>query len=138
MFGTAGRITLAALAMIVLPELAAAQSAPTSTIWDGVYTNAQAERGKTLMQTNCSTCHNVGEWTSSRFGTMWSGRPIQVLHQFLSEAMPLDAPGKLTPKEYSDIVAYMLKLNGVPSGQKELPAETAALSRIQVTGPATD
>lgn len=138
MIGTAGRFTLAALAMVLLPELAAAQTAPTSTIWDGVYTNAQAARGQALTQSNCSTCHNAGEWTSSHFGTMWSGKPLQALHQFLREAMPLNAPGKLSPSEYSDIVAYMLKLNGVPAGQKELPAETAALSRIQVTAPDAD
>lgn len=138
MIGKAGRVTLAALAMIALPELAAAQSAPQSTIWDGVYTNAQAERGQALMQANCSVCHNVGEWTSSRFGDSWSGRPVQALHEFLSQAMPLDAPGKLSASEYSDIVAYMLKLNGVPAGQKELPSETAALARIHITAPATD
>jgi hypothetical protein len=42
--------------------------------------------------------------------------------------MPLDRPGALSPAANADIVAYLLKANGLPSGAKELSAN--GLQRI--------
>src|SRR4051794_24952218 len=38
---------------------AAAQAA--RSVWDGVYTEAQAQRGKTLYVQRCGTCHGSGD-----------------------------------------------------------------------------
>lgn len=135
---TAGSMAVALLAMILLPGIASAQAAGAATIWDGVYTNSQALRGQRLVEANCSACHTATEWSSPSFMNVWSGRPVDDLHEFLSQAMPLDSPGKLKESEYADIVAYMLSLNHAPVGQKELPAESAALARIRVTPPTSD
>jgi hypothetical protein len=47
--------------------------------------------------------------------------------------MPADNPGLLSPREYSDIMAYMLRLNEVPTGETELPSSDADLRSITVT-----
>jgi hypothetical protein len=47
--------------------------------------------------------------------------------------MPYDSPGALSDQQYTDIVAYMLELNGVPAGTTELPADEAGLSQITIT-----
>lgn len=109
--------------------------APSSarTIWDGVYTEAQANRGQQAAQKNCGICHTPSEWSSSMFISGWSGRPIRELHSHIRATMPMDQPGRLTAQQYADIVAYMLKLNKVPAGKSELPASDAELAQIRVT-----
>ena len=131
---TAGSLAVALLVMILLPGAISAQSTDgATTIWDGVYTSAQAQRGQQLVDANCSACHTAAEWSNSNFLNTWAGRPVDDLNEFLSQAMPLDSPGKLKESEYADIVAYMLSLNHAPAGQNELPAEKTALARIHVT-----
>jgi hypothetical protein len=46
--------------------------------------------------------------------------------------MPKIDPGSLQPNEYAQVLAYMLKLNGLPAGQKELPADVAVLKSIRI------
>jgi mono/diheme cytochrome c family protein len=136
---TAGIFWLAALALVVAVQPAAAQTngsdaaVSSKTIWDGVYTDAQATRGQRTTQQNCGSCHSASEWSSSMFLTAWSGRPVRELHNHLRMTMPYDAPGKLTAEQYSDIVAYMLKLNNAPAGETELPSDDEGLRAISVT-----
>ena len=132
---TASVIGFAALLLVVSASAGNAQ-ASKKTIWDGVYTEAQATRGQRAAQQNCGSCHSPGtEWASSIFMTSWSGRTIKDLHAHLRMTMPFDSPGRLSPQQYADIVAYMLKLNKAPAGQTELPSDDAGLAGIQVTRP---
>lgn len=133
----AGIFWLSAVLLLVIAIPAQAQtngSAATAekTIWDGVYTDAQANRGQQAVQQNCGSCHSVSEWTHS-FIAGWSGRSIGDLQDHLRMTMPMDGPGRLSAEQYTDIVAYMLKLNNVPAGEKELPADEATLKKITVT-----
>lgn len=129
---TAGMFWLAALLVALLPRAASAQSA-TTTIWDGVYTEEQADRGKQSVQTNCGACHNSSDWATASFLKSWVGQPIGELHARIQNTMPYDSPGRLSSQEYADIVAYILKINSVPAGKNELPADQERLSKIQVT-----
>jgi mono/diheme cytochrome c family protein len=136
---TAGIFWVGALAFVFAAEPAAAQAnggdaaASEKTIWDSVYTDAQATRGQRTAQQNCMSCHAASEWSSSMFLTAWSGRPVRDLHNHLRMTMPYDAPGKLTAEQYSEIVAYMLKLNNAPTGDAELPSDDDGLKAISVT-----
>lgn len=103
------------------------------TIWDGVYTEAQATRGQKAAQQNCGACHSPTEWSTSMFIRSWAGRSVSELHTRIRSTMPMDSPGRLTPQQYADIVAYMLKLNKVPSGKTELPSDADGLNKIAVT-----
>ena len=129
----AGIFSLVAVLMVVAAEAGHAQAAG-KTIWDGVYTEAQATRGQRTAQQNCGSCHSPAtEWASPMFISSWAGRPILELKSHLQMTMPFDAPGKLTLAQYTDIVAYMLKLNNVPAGEAELPADEEGLGKITVT-----
>jgi mono/diheme cytochrome c family protein len=123
--------------MLVRPALAQMPQPANTTIWDGVYSAEQAQRGEQLSQAKCGACHSSAEWASNAFVVRWSGGAVAHLRDYLRDNMPLDAPGSLTPAEYTAIVAYMLKLNRAPSGARELPSEDVALRRITVTRPAT-
>ena len=108
---------------------AAAQTSARISIWDGVYTDTQAERGHTLYMQNCSRCHGAnlsGNFETpplvGRFMPYWSGSTLDALFDYVSTAMPLDHPGALGAGANTDILAYMLKSNDLPSGSKELSA----------------
>ncbi|HEX4635891.1 MAG TPA: cytochrome c [Rhizomicrobium sp.] len=102
------------------------------SIWDGVYTDAQAERGHTLYMQSCSRCHGAdlsGTFEIpplvGRFMPYWSGSTLDALFDYVSTAMPLDHPGALGPSANADIVAFILKSNEIPPGSKELSADRA-------------
>jgi cytochrome c len=132
----AGCVLFALLLLTTAPSetnAQAASDASAKSIWSGVYTEAQATRGEQVVQRNCASCHLSTEWSHSSFLDNRVNQPVRELHAFISAAMPLDAPGKLTSQEYSDIVAYMLKLSRVPAGSTELPNQGDSLRRIQIT-----
>jgi mono/diheme cytochrome c family protein len=112
------------------PQQVAAASA--TTIWDGVFTSAQADRGETLARSNCFTCHGQREWANPSMFQLWGGQPIAGLYENIRATMPYDSPGRLSRQEYADIVSYILELNGVPAGQAELPTTPEGLQGIQV------
>ena len=112
---------------------AADPPAVAATIWDGVFTSGQANRGQETAQAVCFACHSQSEWTNPMFIRVWSGRPIHQMWENLRMTMPYDSPGRLSAQEYSDIVAYMLELNGAPAGDTELPADADGLMQITVT-----
>jgi hypothetical protein len=40
--------------------------------------------------------------------------------------------GSLPPVVYADVLAYLLKLNELPSGSDPLPADSVALKKIRI------
>jgi len=117
-----------ALSVLVLALGISAAEARIS-IWDGVYTDAQAEHGRTLYMQNCGRCHGAdlsGTFEIppliGRFMPYWSGSTLDALFDYVSAAMPLDHPGALGAAANADIVAFLLKSNDIPSGAKELSA----------------
>ena len=52
------------------------------------------------------------------------------LFDFTVGNMPEDAPGSLSAQRYADVLAYVLKLNNLPPGERELPTELAPLQAI--------
>jgi S-disulfanyl-L-cysteine oxidoreductase SoxD len=111
--------------------MAATDAQARTSIWDGVYTDAQAERGHTLYMQSCARCHGAGLSGTfeipplvGRFMPYYAGSTLDVLFDYVSSAMPLDHPGMLSPAANADIVSYILKSNDIPSGSKELSAGT--------------
>jgi mono/diheme cytochrome c family protein len=126
-----------AIALVAL-SIATAQ---TKTVWDGVYSEAQATRGKTLYITNCAACHNEGlqggdlapALKGEDFLLRWNDKPMSELVDRIAMTMPQDAPGTLKPQENADIVAYMLQANKMAAGAADLPSDAAALKAITIT-----
>ena len=102
----------------------------------GVYTAAQAIRGEETYMTLCVACHPSGNFTTVAFKTAWNGRPLSEFFELVRDKMPKNDPGSLTPGEYAQAVAYLLRINEAPAGEQELPAETEALKKIRIEMPA--
>jgi hypothetical protein len=52
------------------------------------------------------------------------------------KTMPENDPGSLEMAQYIDVAAYVLSLNGFPTGAAELSADPEALDRIVIEGAA--
>ena len=111
--------------------LQATQADVQRTVWDGVYTEAQAERGGVRYTASCAACHAPdlrGDNTSPSlvglsFAFLWGERTLGELFGKIQELMPTDRPGSLPAQTYRDILAFLLRANSYPAGEQELTAE---------------
>jgi mono/diheme cytochrome c family protein len=120
----------------------AASAAPTAarSVWDGVFTEAQAARGQERYRTFCATCHaedllgaNGPAVVGQEFLDRWNGTTVLDMVQTIRQSMPLEAPDSLGVPAYVDIVSFLLKSNGGPAGAAELPTDDTALRQVLVT-----
>lgn len=96
------------------------------------YTAAQAARGQQLFATSCSSCHAIADHSGTSFRTKWSSGTAADLFNFISTAMPENAPASLPKADYAAIIAFMLSKSGYPAGASELPADAAALQAVKL------
>ena len=139
-----GKSLAAALCSILLLAgipVAGGQEASKGLIWKGVFTEMQARRGEAAYQGNCAACHgrtlqatnpDAPNLTGPSFGISWNGKPVADLFTLMRTSMPLGAGGSLTDPEYLDIVAYILKFNGYPAGDRELGSDVQMLKQIVI------
>jgi mono/diheme cytochrome c family protein len=106
--------------------------APTKTTNSGVYTAAQAERGKKVFEAKCTACHDTARFTGDIFLDAWDGKPLKDVWDIASGTMPEDNPGSLPQQEYGDILAYFLHLNAFPTGDTELQGNAGAMATIKI------
>lgn len=111
------------------------------TVWDGVYSDAQAGRGKKAYITHCAECHNEGlqggdlapALKGEDFLLRWNDKSMAELFERTQKTMPQNNPNGLMPQETADILAYVLQVNRMPGGAADLPADAAALQAIAMT-----
>ena len=128
--------TLLTLEGMTIPALA-----QTRTVWDGVYSEAQARRGQELYIEICGFCHRddlsgggseAGAPTlrGSFFTTQWRDRPLVDLFVRIGTTMPQNDPDSLLPQVVIDIISFLLRENGMPPGRTELPPVLDPLRRV--------
>lgn len=105
---------------------------PTRSTRAGVYTDAQAKRGRDVYAMMCQSCHTPASHSGPVFTGAWEGLTLWQLFAFVREQMPQNEPGSLTPEEYVLVVAYLLKMNRLPAGETELPADSVALQDVRI------
>ncbi len=98
---------------------------------EGVYSREQAVRGEDAYMGYCRSCHTPESHNSDTFVSTWNGKPLAELFDYILERMPKNEPGSLSRQEVVDVVAYLLRLNRMPQGTDELPADSAALKKIR-------
>ena len=81
---------------------------------------------------NCASCHTVASHIGPVFAAKWEGRPLWDLFRYVRESMPKSEPGGLSEREYLRVVAYLLKMNGMPAGAGELAADSVGLKQIRI------
>jgi mono/diheme cytochrome c family protein len=146
------RVTVAGLTMIGVAsgiaggqEAGSTRSSPSTeaaaglrSIWDGVYSEAQAKRGAALYSTHCVGCHletlegdgPATPLTGPGFSANWDGISMADMVERTQKSMPSDKPGTLSRQQISDVLAFVLRANKLPAGEAELPRQAELLSRI--------
>ena len=135
----------AAAAIVTLTAAAGAASgasqAPPRSAKDGVYTVAQATRGKALYEEQCASCHGamtsftpdlaplLGDYV---FQAAWKNRSLTQLFDRIRDTMPQNKPRTLSPDQTVDLIAYILSANQLPAGEIPLSTDLEALKQIRM------
>lgn len=135
LFGLATVLFAAILGMALLSAQTPAAGPGPGTVWDGAFTEAQATRAIGTFSANCAECHTLGgtgdgQLVGTAFWEGYSQKTVGDLLTFVRTNMPSGAEGSLAPSVYNDLVALILKSNGLPAGATELSAATTAHLKI--------
>ena len=129
-------VLLAACTSAVFATLLAQDLPP---IWHGVYTAAQADRGRMAFENHCSECHHAdlsgGEGPAligSTFMVKWEMQSVERLFHKIRDTMPETSSSEVSEADKLDIVAYILQQNGYPAGNVELTETNGALSSLRM------
>lgn len=139
------KVRVAAAAGVALAAIGALYSSgqaqeTTRSVWDGVYTEEQAQRGETLSRKECANCHGVGltggeaapPLSGDAFLSNWNGLTVGDLFDRIRKTMPQDNPGRLSREQDADVLAYVLSLNRFPAGKAELDHRSEVLKQIRI------
>jgi mono/diheme cytochrome c family protein len=132
---------------VALASLASAQApgkdaAPQDKIWAGVFTAAQADRGKAAYIGNCQSCHHVDlagngagipPLKGQAFISNWTGSANRLFGK-IRDTMPANFPESINEGVKADVIAYLLQQNGFPAGATELPPDDKVFEDIQIVG----
>ena len=111
-----------------------------ASVWDGVYTVEQADRGAPLYAERCSECHGEGlqgddvspPLVGSDFLWDWNGTSVGDLFERIVISMPEENPKSMTPQQKADVLAFVLQQNEIPAGDAELASSKKELSPIRI------
>jgi mono/diheme cytochrome c family protein len=111
------------------------------SVWDGVYTKEQAERGHIRYDAVCAECHGdelegdlveAPALAGTEFLWKFNGTTLDHVFRRVHRDMPLTKSGTLSKEVSADIVAYMLSQCNLPAGSRELPHEEPLLRQIRI------
>ena len=111
------------------------------TVWDGVYTEAQATRATGVFGATCAGCHTLTPegnrpLSGESFWQSNTQKSVAELLGYVSKNMPNGNGGSLAQETYNDLVALILKSNGFPAGATELtPTSIAGVQIVSKDGP---
>jgi cytochrome c len=132
------------------PDWSLVQAQSPRSIWDGVYTDAQARRGENLYRQHCTRCHGADltglpvtprfpgapertpELVGRLFDSNYNDLPLSDLVERIRISMPQEKPGSLNRQATVDVVAYMLLQGGFPLGRTELTDRLEGLREITI------
>ena len=134
LFGTLAVIWLAGVTQF------SARAEQSKSVWDGVFSKEQAERGAAAYKTACSECHG-GDLAGDGFAPAlsgpdfmgnWNDLSVGDLFERVRISMPPSAPGSVTPAQKADIIAHLMNANKFPVGTTELEPKTEVLKTIKI------
>ena len=142
------RVIVSAAGLVAsLAAVAAGQATdaarPAQSVVEGVYNAEQGKRGQGVFLDECSRCHAESlagtEFAPPLIGESflqgWNGRSVGDLFELIRDNMPADGPGRLSPTQVTDLVAFVLKSNGFPAAQQPLKSDVASMKGIRIENP---
>lgn len=123
---------LAVMVLLTAPALATTSAPPK------LYTSQQAMAGLAVFATSCASCHGADEQGTSappsagpKFlaKTKALGWSVSDMRQVVVSSMPLNRPNSLSPKQYADVLAFLLASDCYPAGSTPFPTHNTATLR---------
>src|SRR5437899_1081063 len=116
-------------------SLRAQTASAARTVWDGVYTEAQASRATATFNQSCSNCHSLApqgnrSLSGDKFWEGFTQKTVGDLLTYVKTNMPNGNGGSLSASTYNDLVALILKSNNFPTGTAELTPDS--ISTVQI------
>ena len=118
------RVLFGVLAVIWLAGVTqfSASAEQSKSVWDGVFTKEQADRGAAAYKASCSECHGndlAGDGfapalTGSEFMGNWNDLSVGDLFERIRISMPPSGPSGVTPAQKADIVVAHHEREQVP------------------------
>lgn len=114
--------------------------ATTKSVLDGVFTEAQAQRGAATYSASCSSCHGADlagdgfapPLSGAEFAANWNDLTVGDLFERMRISMPPEGPNTVPASAKADILAHVLNMNHYPAGQTELEPKTEVLKQIKI------
>lgn len=128
-------IPLVAAAVLVPMAIGGAQPEAAPRLLPAVQTDSQVARGREWYVSQCQSCHPSEDMSSADFKVRWSGQRAYDLFEIISTTMPEEEPGTLSRRTYVDIVAYLMRLNGMPVAPAPLADDDASLQAATLSFP---
>lgn len=100
---------------------------------DGVFSKAQADRGRSVFVGVCANCHTRSQFNDGTWRRKWEGRTVFDVLESIRSTMPNDNPSSLSDREYVEVIAYLLAQNGYPAGDEDGNEE--AFKRVRIEPP---
>jgi mono/diheme cytochrome c family protein len=142
--GVAGALiaVLTAIQVAAMPAGPAPARRPLArgSVWDSVFTLAQAGRGESTFRVTCASCHgdslaginDAPPLTGATFHKTWDGNALSSLFNRIANDMPSDNPGTMTKPQVAELIAFVLRYNGYPAGKVDLAAAPESLLDIKI------
>lgn len=127
--------------LLVAAAIPIALALAEPSVWDGVYSSAQAKRGQALYAKACASCHRENleghrptpSLAGEEFRARWDGQTLDDLFEKMQATMPADHPGSFSRDDNGAILGFILQANEMPAGERDLPTEADALAKIRFT-----
>ena len=137
--GTTVRLALAFAFIVAAATAASAQAGAEPAERSVTYSSDQGDRGKVRYTKDCEECHGDDLKGGLNGGAplrglafeekYFDGLPASLMFAFMSSTMPPNSPGRYSANTYADLMAYVLKRNGVKDGAP-LPSDLDALDYL--------
>lgn len=108
------------------------------------FTADQVQKGRVVYDAHCVSCHGPSlsdgiarSLTGRDFRAHWSGSSPAGLRDYLRRQMPPGMAGSLSQDQYTNLVALLMKENGLVPGDKPLPTDDKTLVSMRMSFPGT-
>jgi hypothetical protein len=133
---------IAALLLVPLYAITSVSADTQKTVWQGAFSDAQADRGGVVYKKECTLCHSDNfkgnidggpPLVGKDFEMRWDGLTMLDIVNQVSQLMPGDEPGSVSRKDWVDLFAYLFRANGATMGPTDLPSDDESLAQVHGT-----
>jgi mono/diheme cytochrome c family protein len=129
-FQNPGRRPAARLLAVAVAALGVALAAAERTVWEGVFSAAQVQRGKAAYQSNCASCHaddlsggadqyECVEAPPLKEEGFMEARSFGDVYEWVRDHMPPRDPAGVSNQAKLDALTYVFQQNGARTGPAE-------------------